>query len=333
MKTETKTVEKTMNPIQSRYDFLFLFDVADGNPNGDPDAGNLPRIDPQTFQGLVTDGAQKRKIRDYVIAAKSRPDGGNEPGYGIYFQTKGAPEQRILNVIHQRAYEAIKKKPADKKYEDQVAARRWMCANFYDVRAFGAVMAMKEANCGQVRGPVQISFARSFHSIVQQEHSITRKSVTKREDADEQIKKHGEITGTFGRKATVPYALYCSQGFISANEAAQTGFSDDDLALLWKSLCGRSKPGDPEEETMFGQDHSASKGRVAARALIVFKHESKLGNAPAHRLFEALEVKLTDDCEKRGGVPRSIKDYKFVLHRDKIPNTVKVIPLLEPTWS
>jgi CRISPR-associated protein Csd2 len=332
MKSESSVPKTTVKPILSRYDFVYLFDVADGNPNGDPDSGNLPRIDPQTFQGLVTDGAQKRKIRDYVIAAKSRPDGGNEPGYAIYFQTKGAPEQRVLNAIHAEAYKAIKKDPKDKKYEDQAAARRWMCQNFYDVRTFGAVMST-DTNCGQVRGPVQLTFARSYDSIVQQEVTISRKSVTTEEDAKKQIAKHGELTGTLGRKSVVPYGLYCAQGFISANEAAQTGFSDEDLALLWKALCGRSQPGDPEEETMFGQDHSASKGRVAARALIVFKHESKLGNAPAHRLFEALEVKLTEECEKRGGVPRSIRDYKFVLHRDRIPSSVKVIPLLEPAWS
>ncbi len=332
MKTETKTSDTAMNPIQNRYDFLYLFDVADGNPNGDPDAGNLPRIDPQTFQGLVTDSSLKRKVRDYVIAAKTLPDGANEPGCEIYFQTKGSPPRRILNLVHQRAYDAIKKKPANKKYDDQVAARTWMCENFYDVRTFGAVMST-DINCGQVRGPVQITFGRSYHKVAQQEVTITRKSVTDEKAAKKQLDKDGDITGTFGRKSIVPYGLYCAQGFVSANEAAQTGFSNDDLALLWKALCGRSKPGDPEEETMFGQDHSASKGRVAARALIVFKHESKLGNAPAHRLFDALEVKLTDDCEKRGGVPRSIKDYKFVLHRDKIPGTVKVIPLLEPTWS
>ena len=275
-------------PIQNRYDFLYLFDVQDGNPNGDPDAGNLPRVDPQTFQGLVTDGCQKRKVRDYVIAAKSNGDG-SESGYAIYFQTKGGPEQRVLNVIHQKAYDTIKKSPKDKKYEDQVAARRWMCGNFYDVRTFGAVMST-DINCGQVRGPVQLTFARSYHPIVQQEISISRKSVTTEADADKQIKKSGDLTGTLGRKSIVPYGLYCSRGFISANEATQTGFSDADLALFWKALCGRSKKDDVLEENMFGQDHSASRGLMSARKLVVFRHESKLGNAPAHKLFETLKV-------------------------------------------
>lgn len=321
-----------MNPIEHRYDFLYLFDVADGNPNGDPDSGNLPRIDPQTFQGLVTDGCLKRKIRDYVIAAKSLPDGSNDPGFEIYFQTKGAPPRRILNLVHQRAYEAIKKKPADKKYEDQVAARRWMCDNFFDVRTFGAVMST-DINCGQVRGPVQLTFGRSYHKIAQQEVAITRKSVTDEKTAKKQTDKDGDITGTFGRKSIVPYGLYCAQGFISANEAVLTGFSDADLELLWKSLCGRTKISDPVEESMFGQDHSSSRGRMAAQALIVFKHESKLGNAPAHRLFETVEAELSDECKRSGGVPRSVKDYKFTFRREKLPATVEPIMLLEPLWS
>lgn len=312
--------------IQNRYDFLYLFDVQDGNPNGDPDAGNLPRIDPQTFQGLVTDGCLKRKLRDYVIAAKSNGEG-NEPGYAIYFQTKGGPDKRILNAIHQTAYDAIKKTPKDKKYEDQVAARRWMCENFFDVRTFGAVMST-DINCGQVRGPVQITFGRSCHPIVQQEVTISRKAVTTQKEADDQIKKHGDITGTLGRKSTVPYGLYCAKGFVSANEAAQTGFSEADLSLLWKALSGRSKEDEPIEENMFGQDHSASKGLMSARKLIVFQHESKLGNAPAHQLFDALKMDLTDECKASGGVPRKVSDYKVELDRSKIPATVKVIELL-----
>jgi CRISPR-associated protein Csd2 len=312
--------------IQNRYDFLYLFDVQDGNPNGDPDAGNLPRIDPQTFQGLVTDGCLKRKIRDYVIAAKFNGDG-NEAGYAIYFQTKGGPEQRVLNAIHQRAYDTIKKNPKEKKYADQVEARRWMCGNFYDVRTFGAVMST-DINCGQVRGAVQLTFARSFHPIFQQEVAISRKAVTTQKEADDQIKKHGDITGTLGRKSTVPYGLYCTRGFVSANEAAQTGFSEADLELLWKALCGRSKATEPAEENMFGQDHSASRGMMAARRLIVFKHQSRLGNAPAHRLFESLTVELTDECKASGGIPRKFADYKVDLNKSGIPSTVEVIELL-----
>ena len=182
MKTETKTSDQTMNCIQNRYDFLYLFDVADGNPNGDPDAGNLPRIDPETFQGLVTDGCIKRKIRDYVIAAKTQPDGSNQPAYEIYFQTKGAPPRRILNLVHQHAYDAIEKKPADRKYEDQIVARRWMCDNlFKHLHTFGAVMST-DVNCGQVRGPVQITFARSLHKVSQQEVTITPQIRNRREN-------------------------------------------------------------------------------------------------------------------------------------------------------
>jgi len=312
--------------IQNRYDFLYLFDVQDGNPNGDPDAGNLPRVDPQTFQGLVTDGCLKRKIRGYIIAAKSNSDS-NEAGYAIYFQTKGGPEQRVLNAIHQRAYDAIKKNPKEKKYADQVEARRWMCANFYDVRTFGAVMGL-EINCGQVRGAVQLTFARSFHPIFQQEVAISRKAVATQKEADDQIKKHGDITGTLGRKSTVPYGLYGAKGFVSANEAAQTECSDADLELLWKALCGRSKLSDPAEENMFGQDHSASRGMMAARKLIVFKHQSKLGNAPAHRLFEALKADLSDECKANGGIPRKFSDYDVKLDKSGIPSTVEVIERL-----
>lgn len=314
--------------IKNRYDFIYLFDVTDGNPNGDPDAGNLPRVDPQTFQGLVTDGCLKRKVRDYVIAAKGDGNGSHEPGFAVYFQTKGGPEQRVLNTIHESAYKAIGKKPKDKKYEDQVAARQWMCGNFFDVRTFGAVMST-EINCGQVRGPVQFTFARSLDNIVQQEFSISRKAVTTEKEAKKQVEKHGDITGTLGRKAQVPYGLYRMHGFISANEAATTGFAEADLALLWKALCGRSSESEPQEESMFGQDHSASRGLMVPRALIAFEHQSKLGNAPAHRLFESMEVTLRDGCAN----PRNIKDYQFSFNREHIPETIKVLRLLEPEWN
>jgi CRISPR-associated protein Csd2 len=312
----------TKTPIANRYDFLYLFDVQDGNPNGDPDAGNLPRVDPETYRGIVTDGCLKRKIRDYILLAKATAPDSAEPGYEIYFQTKGGVEKRVLNTLHEDAYKAIGAKPADKKYADQVKAREWMCAHFWDVRAFGAVMST-DINCGQVRGPVQLTFGRSLDRIFQQEITITRKSVTKPEDADKQIKKDGNITGTMGRKSIVPYGLYATHGFVSAHEAYSTGFTEEDLSLLWDAL-----------KNMFDHDRSASRGLMAPRALIAFKHQSKLGNAPAHKLFESVETGLTDECKKNGGVPRGFSDYtpldidKIKAAVAKISPNVEVLPLI-----
>ncbi|MDQ8201753.1 type I-C CRISPR-associated protein Cas7/Csd2 [Pelagicoccus sp. SDUM812003] len=300
--------------ITNRFDFIYLFDVQDGNPNGDPDAGNLPRVDPETYRGLVTDGAIKRKIRDYVTIAKAKNESSSEPGYEIYFQTKGGPEKRVLNTIHEKAYSEIGAKSSDKKYEDQVKARKWMCDNFWDVRTFGAVMSMKENNCGQVRGPVQLTFARSLDRIFQQEVTITRKSVTTQKDAEEQIKKDGNITGTIGRKSIVPYGLYMAHGFVSAHEAQSTGFGEDDLELLWQALLG-----------MFDHDRSASRGMMTPRKLIVFKHQSKLGNAPAHKLFDLLKIELSDACQANGGIPRSYNDYKVEFSTDEVPQNVEVL--------
>jgi CRISPR-associated protein Csd2 len=310
--------------ITNRYDFLYLFDVQDGNPNGDPDAGNLPRVDPETYRGLVTDGALKRKIRDYVLLAKAASPEAAEAGYEIYFQTKGGPEKRVLNTLHEQAYTAIGAKSSDKKYADQVKARQWMCAHFWDVRTFGAVMSMKENNCGQVRGPVQFTFARSVDRIFQQEITITRKSVTTQDDADAQIKKDGNLTGTMGRKSIVPYGLYLAHGFVSAHEATGTGFTEADLELLFKALSGRAKPTDPVEGNMFDHDRSASRGLMAPRKLVVFKHQSVLGNAPAHKLFESLKIsRLTTDA-----VPRSFADYSITLDRSAIPSTIEVLEML-----
>lgn len=303
-----------MNPlITHRYDFIYLFDVQDGNPNGDPDAGNLPRVDPETYRGLVTDGCLKRKIRDYVLLAKAATPDSAEAGYEIYFQTKGGAEKRVLNTLHEQAYTAIGAKSADKKYADQVKARQWMCAHFWDVRTFGAVMSMKENNCGQVRGPVQLTFARSVDRIFQQEITITRKSVTTQEDAEAQLKKDGNITGTMGRKSIVPYGLYLAHGFVSAHEATGTGFGEADLAVLWDALKG-----------MFDHDRSASRGLMAPRKLIVFKHQNALGNAPAHKLFEALKIMRNS----AGDVPRAFTDYTVTLDRSAIPATVEVIEML-----
>jgi CRISPR-associated protein Csd2 len=304
-------------PIQNRYDFLYLFDVQDGNPNGDPDAGNLPRVDPETYRGIVTDGCLKRKIRDYILLAKAVSPEAAEAGFEIYFQTKGGAEKRVLNTLHESAYTALNLNYKDREYADQVKARAWMCAHFWDVRAFGAVMST-EINCGQVRGPVQLTFARSLDRIFQQEITITRKSVTTVKDAADQIKKDGNITGTIGRKSIVPYGLYEARGFISAHEAQSTNFSEDDLALLWDAL-----------KNMFDLDRSASRGFMAPRALIVFKHQSKLGNAPAHKLFESVKIELTEKCRDNGGVPRHFSDYtKPSVDKTNIPDTVQVLELL-----
>ena len=299
------TSTTTANPVDRRYDFVLLFDVADGNPNGDPDAGNMPRIDPQSLQGLVTDGCLKRKIRNAIsVLADGRS------GCELYFQTQDASyENRVLNLQHQRAYDALGLGSGDKKKaksEDGAkdpktmsdktnAARQWMCDNFYDIRAFGAVMTTG-VNCGQVRGPVQITFARSLDAIVPLEFSITRKSVTTEDEAKKQAEKDGSITGTMGRKNTVPYGLYRCQGFVNPYLAKATGFSKDDLELLWQSLKG----------LMWEIDRSASRGLMCTRGLYVFEHSSMLGNAPAHELFDLVKTEpLGTDF-----APRSFADYK-----------------------
>ena len=275
------------NAIRNRYEFVILFDVENGNPNGDPDAGNMPRIDPETGYGLVTDVCLKRKIRNYVETVKE--DG---EGYQIYIK-----DNVPLNVSDKRAFTALnvdekdtkKAKKENPKLDEQV--RDFMCKNFFDVRTFGAVMTtfVKAAlNCGQVRGPVQLGFARSVDPIVQQEVTITRVAITTEADAE---KKGTEM----GRKHIVPYGLYRAEGYVSANLARKvTGFSDGDLELLWDAILN-----------MFEHDHSAARGKMAVRELIIFKHDSELGNAPAHKLFELVEAKLVDGAT----VPRSYKDY------------------------
>ena len=230
------TTETAASVVDRRYDFVLLFDVQDGNPNGDPDAGNLPRIDPQSLQGLVTDGCLKRKIRNAISVIA-----GDRPGCELYFQTQEATyEKRVLNLQHQRAYDATSakdEKEGKAKADNTAKARAWMCQNFYDIRAFGAVMTTG-VNCGQVRGPVQITFARSVDPVVPLEFSITRKSVTTEEEAKKQSQKDGSITGTMGRKNTIPYGLYLCHGFINPYLARDTGFSADDLQLLWDALKG-----------------------------------------------------------------------------------------------
>ena len=289
--------------IASRYDFVYLFDVTDGNPNGDPDAGNLPRIDPQSLQGLVTDGCLKRKVRNAVSVL-----GEGKPGVEMYFQTQDAVyERRVLNLQHQRAYDAAgvkDEKDARKKADNTAKARQWMCANFYDIRAFGAVMTTG-VNCGQVRGPVQLTFARSVAPIVPLEFSITRKSVTTEEDAKKQSEKDGSITGTMGRKNTVPYGLYRCHGFVNPYLARDTGFTDADLQLLWAALKGQ----------MWEIDRSASRGLMATRGLYVFEHASALGSAPAHELFARVHVpELGADK-----APRKFADYAVEVNTEAMP--------------
>jgi CRISPR-associated protein Csd2 len=287
--------------IKNRYEFVYLFDVENGNPNGDPDAGNMPRIDPETSYGLVTDVCLKRKIRNFVEIVRS-----NQTPYEIYIR-----EKAILNQTHERAHQAVgvEDKGDSKKRKgtgDEVErARAWMCANFFDVRIFGAVMGLG-VNCGQVRGPVQLNFARSIDAIVPMEVSITRMAVATEKEAEQQSGDNR----TMGRKHIVPYALYRTEGYVSANLAAQTGFSEEDLKLLWEALVN-----------MFDHDHSAARGKMNARKLIVFKHDSALGNAPAHRLFELVTIKRATEAAKP---PRAFSDYEVVLNRADVPAGVAV---------
>ena len=292
--------------LQNRYDFVLLFDVKDGNPNGDPDAGNLPRVDAETGQGLVTDVSLKRKVRNFIGLLKEE-----QPPYEIYVK-----EKAILNKQHERAYQAIpggaeilasddKKRKGGDKVEE---ARQWMCHNFYDVRTFGAVMSTG-VNCGQVRGPVQMTFARSVDPVIASEHSITRMAVATEKEAE---KQDGD-NRTMGRKFTVPYGLYVAHGFISAHLADQTGFSDGDLELLWQAL-----------GNMFEHDRSAARGEMSTRGLYVFKHDSKLGNAQAFSLFERIKTELKD----KHAVPRHFSDYTVTVDAGNLPNGVELLTLV-----
>lgn len=288
--------------LNNRYDFVLLFDVRDGNPNGDPDAGNLPRVDAETGRGLVTDVSLKRKVRNFIGLTK-----GEQPPFEIYVK-----EKAILNNQNKRAYVGIGKAELlegdDKKRKGGNAvdeARQWMCKNFYDVRTFGAVMSLG-INCGQVRGPVQLTFARSVDPIVAQEHSITRMAVATEAEAE----KQGGDNRTMGRKFTVPYGLYVAHGFVSAHLANQTEFNEEDLELLWQSLTN-----------MFEHDRSATRGEMATRGLYVFKHGSELGNAPAYSLFERIQPKL------KGGIvtPRNFSDYTITVDETNMPSGVQLL--------
>lgn len=280
--------------IKNRYDFILLFDVKDGNPNGDPDAGNLPRVDAETGMGLVTDVCIKRKVRNYVHIVKE----GQIP-FDIFIKEKAILNNKIAEAHRQ---ENVKDKEKGEKTE---AARNWMCENYYDIRTFGAVLSTGE-NAGQVRGPVQIVFGRSVDPIVVLEHSITRMAVATEAEAE---KQSGD-NRTMGRKFTVPYGLYCVHGFVSAHFAAQTGFNEEDLQLLWEAL-----------KNMFDHDHSAARGLMSTRKLIVFKHNSALGNAPAHKLFETVTI-VRNDISKPA---RAFEDYTIMIDKNAIPNEVELI--------
>lgn len=283
-----------MNELKNRIDFVYIFDVQDGNPNGDPDAGNLPRVDAETGMGLVTDVCIKRKVRNYVQVAK-----GLANGYDIFVK-----EKAVLNNEIDKAHDDSKVKAAQNKI---AAARQYMCEHYYDIRTFGAVMSTGK-NAGQVRGPIQLTFARSVNPVATSEHSITRIAVATPKEAESQ---NGE-NHTMGRKATIPYGLYVCHGFISANLAQQTGFTEDDLALFFDAL-----------KNMFDLDRSAARGLMSAQKLIVFRHASELGNAPANKLFDLVKVeKTTND------VPRSFKDYAVSINTSALPNGVTVEELI-----
>jgi len=288
--------------MNNRYDFVYLFDCKDGNPNGDPDAANAPRVDPQDMHGLVSDVCLKRKIRNYVQIAKE-----GAPGYDIFIQ-QGA----ILNERIQQAHDDLGHKFEGKKgaTRQQVRdARAEMCKRYFDVRTFGAVMSTG-ANAGQVRGPVQLSFSRSIDPVLPLDLSITRMAVAEAKEAE-------SPNQTMGRKNLLPYGLYRCHGFISAHLARETGFSDADLELLWQALT-----------QMFDHDRSASRGTMAPQKLIVFKHASMLGNAPAHKLFERVQVELKPELRAHGKPARNFADYTVSVNTDGLPQEIELLELL-----
>lgn len=283
-----------MTELKKRIDFVYVFDVQDGNPNGDPDAGNLPRVDAETGMGLVTDVCLKRKVRNYVQVAKELTD-----GYDIFIK-----EKAVLNNEIDKAHDDDSVKSAKDK---TAAARAFMCKNYYDIRTFGAVMSTGK-NAGQVRGPIQLTFARSMDPIATAEHSITRMAVATEKEAE---KQNGD-NRTMGRKATIPYGLYVCHGFISASLAKQTGFSEEDLNLFFEAL-----------KNMFDVDRSAARGLMSAQKLIVFKHDSVLGNAPANKLFDLVKIEKNTDA-----APRSFKDYTMTVDTAAVPAGVTVEELI-----
>lgn len=290
--------------IKNRYDFVVLFDVENGNPNGDPDSGNMPRVDAETGLGIVTDVCIKRKIRNYVETVKE-----GEPGYRIYIKDNVPLNRSDAEACSYLGIESDEKalKAAKKTDENiDIKIRDWMCRNFFDIRAFGAVMTtfVKGAlNCGQVRGPIQFGFARSVEPVSPQEVTITRMAITTEADAE---KKGNEM----GKKYIIPYGLYRCEGYISANLARKTtGFSEDDLQLLWNAIIN-----------MFEFDHSAARGKMAVQSLIIFKHDSELGNAPSHKLFDLVKIERKSDGDE--GPARSFKDYVVTVDTDSLPDGV-----------
>lgn len=282
-----------MSELKNRFDFVYIFDVQDGNPNGDPDAGNLPRIDAETGKGLVTDVCLKRKVRNYVQVAKELSE-----GYDIFIK-----EKAVLDNLVKKVYDFSEVSSASKEDKKRIA-KKVMCRLYYDIRTFGAVIATSEKQ-DQVRGPIQMTFARSYDPITTAEHSITRMAVTKEADLEKER--------TMGRKSTIPYGLYVCHGFVSANLAAQTGFSEDDLVLFWEAL-----------KNMFDVDRSAARGLMSAQKLIVFKHDSALGNAPANQLFDLVHVEKKADVD----VPRKFGDYVVSIEKEKLPSGVSLEELI-----
>lgn len=294
-----------MTDLKKRYEFAVVFDVKDGNPNGDPDAGNLPRIDPESLHGIVTDVCLKRKIRNFIHMTKAQ-----ETGFDIFVK-----EHSILNCMIDDGYKAAglnpekakdkeskaKKDRSPERRKEILTARERMCKDYYDIRTFGAVLSTG-ANAGQVRGPVQMTFARSIDPIFTQEHTLTRVAVTSEKDAKTKLTE-------MGRKNTIPYGLYVTHGFVSAHLAAQTGFSTEDLELLWDAL-----------KIMFEHDRSAARGLMSTRKLIVFEHDSALGNAPAHTLFDRLTIQRKDDSKP----PRAYADYTVDIHRNELPSGITI---------
>lgn len=290
--------------VTKRHDFVLLFDVMDGNPNGDPDAGNLPRVDPETMQGMVTDVCLKRKVRNWVDATR-----GNQERYKIFVENRG-----YLADHKERAYAAVGAKKGDDSKADE--AQAWMCQNYYDIRMFGAVLVGKKGegfNCGQVRGPIQLTFARSIDTVTPLDLAITRVALENRGDKPREEDDEKAATGTIGRKTLIPYGLYRGFGFVNPHFGGKTGVTTEDLAMFWQAL-----------QEMWDLDRSASRGMMACRGLYVFSHENGLGNAPAHVLFDRIQVHRKESIE----APRQFRDYTVSINETDLPGGVTLTTLV-----